>query len=96
MSGLLAYTVVNTIRHQLKQKGINNEWRDIKRIMSTQKIVTTTMVNQYGQTIIIRQWSEPTSQVEQIYAALNYKYKPFGRKKFVVPPDEPSHLKPPD
>lgn len=94
--GLLAYTVVNTIRHQLKQKGINNEWRDIKRIMNTQKIVTTTMVNQYGQTIIIRQCSEPASQVEQIYAALNYKYKPFARKKFVVPPDEPSQLKPPD
>jgi hypothetical protein len=94
--GLLAYTVVNTIRHQLKQKGINNEWRDITRIMNTQKMVTTTMVNNYGQTIKIRQCSEPKQEVEAIYNALNYKHKPFARKKFVVPPAEPDQLKPPD
>lgn len=94
--GLLAYTVVNTIRHQLKQKGINNEWRDIARTMNTQKLVTTTMVNNYGQTIKIRQCSEPKPEVETIYNALNYKHKPFARKKFVVPPAEPDQLKPPD
>ena len=94
--GLLAYTVVNTIRHQLKQKQINNEWRDIARIMNTQKMVTTTMVNKYGQTIKIRQCSEPKPEVETIYNALNYKHKPFGRKKFVVPPAEPDQFKPPD
>jgi Transposase DDE domain len=94
--GLLAYTVVNAIRHQLKQKGINNEWNDITRIMNTQKMVTTTMVNKYGQTIKIRQCSEPTPQVETIYNALKYKHKPFERKKVVVPPDNPDQLKPPD
>ncbi len=93
--GLLAYWVVNTIRYQLKQKGINpvgkssngvnNEWRDIVRIMSTQKIVTTTMDNEYDQQIIIRQCSEPTDGVTKIYTALRYKLKPFTRKKSVVP-----------
>jgi hypothetical protein len=83
--GLLAYWVVNTIRYQLKQKGIKNEWRDIVRIMSTQKIVTTTMDNEYDQQIIIRQCSEPTDAVTKIYTALQYKLKPFTRKKFVVP-----------
>jgi hypothetical protein len=86
--GLLAYWVVNTIRHQLKQKGINNEWRDLVRIMNTQKIVTTTMQNQYKQQIVIRQCSEPTQQVKAIYTALNYKPQPFTRKKSVVPPAE--------
>ena len=86
--GLLAYWAVNTIRHQLKQKEINNEWRDIVRIMNTQKIVTTSMVNEYNQQIIIRQCSEPTEQVNRIYTALNYKPKPFTRKKSVVPPEE--------
>lgn len=86
--GLLAYWVVNTVRYQLKQKGINNEWRDIVRIMNTQKIVTTTMENDSRKQIIIRQCSEPTVPVEKIYAALNYKYKPFARKKSVVPPPE--------
>jgi hypothetical protein len=83
--GLLAYWVVNTIRHQLKQKGITNEWRDIVRIMNTQKVVTTTMNNEYDQQIIIRQCSEPTEQASKIYAALQYKSKPFTRKKSVVP-----------
>lgn len=86
--GLLAYWVVNTIRHQLKQKGIKNEWRDITRIMNTQKMVTTTMKNEYEQEIVIRQCSEPNTEVSQIYRALKYKPKPFSRKKFVVPPNE--------
>ena len=86
--GLLAHWVVNTIRHQLKQKSINNEWRDIKRIMNSQKIVTTTMQNDYDQQIAIRQCSEPTEQVKDMYTALNYKHQPFTRKKSVVPPPE--------
>ncbi|WP_301921089.1 IS1634 family transposase [Ferruginibacter sp.] len=86
--GLLAYWVVNTIRHQLKQKDINNEWSDIVRIMNTQKIVTTTMDNDYEQQIVIRQCSEPTEQVSKIYTALKYKPKPFTRRKSVVPPPE--------
>ncbi|MEJ7827912.1 MAG: IS1634 family transposase [Segetibacter sp.] len=86
--GLLAYWVVNTIRYQLKQKGIHNEWRDIVRIMNTQKIITTTMQTQYEQHIIIRQCSEPNQEVKTIYAALNYKEQPFTRKKSVVPPPE--------
>ncbi len=83
--GLFAYWVVNTIRYQLKQKYINNEWKDIVRIMNTQKIVTTTMDNEYDQQIIIRQCSEPTEEVNQIYTALKYKPQPFSRKKSVVP-----------
>jgi len=83
--GLLAYWVVNTIRYQLKQKGIKNEWRDIVRIMNTQKIVTTTMDNEYDQIITIRQCSEPNEDVTKIYTASQYKSKPFTRRKSVVP-----------
>ena len=86
--GLLAYWVVNTIRHQLKQKGINNEWRNIVRTMNTQKVVTTTMKNDRYEQIIIRQCSEPIEQARVIYKALNYKPAPFTRKKSVVPPAE--------
>ena len=85
---LLAYCAVNTIRHQPKQKDINNEWQDIVRIMNTQKIATTTMDNEYDQQIIIHQCSEPTEQVNKIYTALKFKLPLFTRKKFVVPPAE--------
>jgi hypothetical protein len=86
--GLLAYWVVNTVRHQLKQKGFNHQWKEIVRIMDTQKMVTTTMVDQYDQTIVVRQCSEPNEKVSEIYRLLKYKEKPFSRKKFVVPQTE--------
>jgi len=86
--GLLAYQVVNTIRYQLKQKGINHHWKEIIRVMNTQKMVTTTIVDQYQQTIFIRQCSEPIQKVTEIYQALKYKLRPFTRKKFVVPQTE--------
>jgi hypothetical protein len=92
--GLLAYWVVNTIRHQLKLKGMNNEWRDIVRIMNTQKIVTTSMENDCLQQVLIRQCSEPSEQVNAIYQALRYKPKPFSRKKSVVPLTEIKKMQP--
>lgn len=86
--GLLGYWLVNTVRYQLKQKGINHNWQEVVRIMNTQKVVTTTMVNEYEQTIIIRQCSEPSVDNLKLYTALDFKYKPFTRKKFVVPKQE--------
>ena len=86
--GLMAYWAVNTIRYQLKQKGINIQWKDIVRKMNSQKAVTTSIKNSLNSTIIIRQCSEPSQTVKEICDILGYKYKPFTRKKFVVPPDE--------
>jgi hypothetical protein len=41
--GLLAYWLVSTIRFQLKKEGIHSDWRELVRVMNTQKCVTTTM-----------------------------------------------------
>jgi len=57
--GLLAFWLVSTIRYQLKLQGIQHDWSEIVRIMNTQKSVTTTMENKKGDTIQIRQCSEP-------------------------------------
>lgn len=82
--GLLAYWVVNTIRFQLKSKGINYGWKEIVRIMNTQKAVTTIAQNVHDQAITIRRCSEPNEKVKQLYGALKFKYAPFTRKKSVV------------
>lgn len=82
--GLLAYWVVNTIRYQLKNQGINSGWREIVRIMNTQKAVTTTAQNVADEIICIRRCSEPNQKVKHIYDALKYKYAPFVKKKSVV------------
>jgi hypothetical protein len=86
--GILAYWIVVTVRYQLKQKGYNRDWREIVRIMNTQKCITTTVENTRGQTVSVRQCTEPTQKVKQIYDLMGYKTVPFYRKKSVVIPDE--------
>lgn len=86
--GMLAYWLVATIRYQLKQKGINSDWREIVRRMNTQKCVTTSVVNIKQETISVRQCTVPTKDIKAIYDILHYKYAPFSRKKSVVPPAE--------
>lgn len=83
--GLLAYWVVNTVRFQLKKQKINSEWREIVRIMNTQKCITTTAINVKEQLVSVRRCSEPEDKVKQIYDALKFKHAPFIRKKSVVP-----------
>jgi hypothetical protein len=82
--GLLAYWLVNTIRYQLKQKGITSDWREITRIMNTQKCVTTLAQNKTDEIISVRRCSEPEEKAKTIYDTLKYKYAPFIRKKSVV------------
>ena len=113
--GLLAYSVVNTIRFQLKcgqeispsvetnptaetspsdetnavdnqeiNPAINFCWKEIVRILNTQKAVTTTAHNNYEEVIIIRRCSEPNAKVQAIYDKLKYKPQPFIKRKFVV------------
>jgi hypothetical protein len=82
--GLLAYWLVNTVRHKLKKHHIHSQWGEIVRIMNTQKVVTTSVENDKKQIIRIRKCSEPTDKVKLIYRALEYKPAPFIRKKSVV------------
>ena len=83
--GILAYTLVNTIRYQLKQKGIKHDWSNIVMIMNTQKILTTTMNTYKADKLVIRSCSKPSVACNEIYEALNYKPRPFYRKNIVLP-----------
>ena len=49
--GILAYWLVNTIRHQLKIKKMNYSWQEILRITNTQKIITTSGQNTFNELI---------------------------------------------
>jgi transposase len=82
--GLLAYWVVNTIRHPLKDKGLTWEWKELVRVMNTQKCVTTHMTNDKQQRLSIRCCSKPEPKVALLYDALKMKHAPFIRKKSVV------------
>lgn len=87
--GLLAYQLASTLRFQLKQQGITHEWKEIVRIMNTQKMVTTNLVNTDDERISIRKCSTPEPKVQAIYKALGYEQKPFIRRKSVVPQNIP-------
>ncbi len=77
--GLLAYWVVNTIRYRLKQSGKTHYWLEIVRTMSTQKAITTEATNVLGETVHLRQCSEPTKAATDIYERLKYKKMPFRK-----------------
>lgn len=83
--GLLAYQLVAAIRYQLKASGIHYDWRNIVRLMNTQKLVTTTMKAKDGKLIRIKKSTVPRQEVKEIYEALKYKYQPYVMKKSVVP-----------
>lgn len=83
--GIVAYMVVNTIRYQLKQHNINLDWKNIVRIMNTQKMVVSTVKDSNDQILMIKKCSKPSPKVLEIYHALNFKQTPFKMKKYVVP-----------
>jgi len=69
--------------NKIDTKPINFQWKEIIRIMNTQKSVLTVSQNRYDEVIITRRCSEPTVGVQAIYRRLKYKSQPFTRK-FVV------------
>jgi hypothetical protein len=83
--GVLAYSVVNTIRHKLKNHGINHDWQNIVRIMNTQKVGTITMNQRNGKQINKRVCSIPSAGTQEIYSATGYKSMPFYQKNIVLP-----------
>jgi hypothetical protein len=82
--GILAYWLVNTIRHQLKAKQINSNWSEIVSIANTQKVITTTGQNTYDKKVSIRKCSVPNKNHQQILDILQLKYQPFRKRKSVV------------
>lgn len=82
--GLLAYWLANTIRCQLKSKGINSCWKEIVRIGNTQKVITTTGYNKAEKEIKVRKCSEPEIKLKAIHEALSIKGRPFTKLKSVV------------
>lgn len=80
---ILAYQLVNTIRHMLKEHDIHYDWRNIVRIMSTQQLQTIELPTE-TKIIKIRQPSKPIMEVGQIYRATNCKETQKSLKKYVV------------
>jgi transposase len=79
-----AYQIVSFIRHRLKQQGITHGWKEIKRIMSTQKYELNAINRRDGKTIWIKSCTRPTANTKEIYKLMGYKDIPYYRKNIVV------------
>lgn len=82
--GILAYWIVNTIRHRLKCQGVHHQWNEIVRIGNTQKVITTIGENKSGQIIETRKSSEPEDKLAEILRILQMQVRPFRKRKSVV------------
>lgn len=80
---LLAYQLVNTIRHMLKEKGIHYDWKNIVRIMNTQTVQTIILPTD-KKTIHLRKPAKPIKEVQNIYNATNCQHTQKAIKKYVV------------
>lgn len=80
---MLAYQLVNTIRHMLKQEGIHHDWRNIVRIMATQTIQTIELPTD-KKNIHLRKPAKPIKEVQAIYNATGCEQTQKPIKKYVV------------
>ncbi len=80
---ILAYQLVNTIRHMLKGKGIHHDWTNVVRIMNTQTIQTLELPTDKKE-IHLRKPSKPIKEAQEIYNATHCTQTQTAVKKYVV------------
>jgi transposase len=81
---VIAYHLLHTIRYKLRQKGVRFCWATVRKQLSTQVRITTTMKTKDNRVIYIRKSTkaEPTHRV--IYDALDLPHQPGRTVKTVV------------
>ena len=75
-------TETNKTDNQQNKNTINFCWKEIVRILNSQKAVTTTAQNNYEEVIFSRRCCDTNTKA--IYHKLNDKHLPFTKRKFVV------------
>ncbi len=78
---VLAYHLLICIQTKLRQHDIAMRWWRIRELLSSHVRVTTSMTNQAGERIHIRNCTEPESFHRRIYQALGLKLMPLQRKR---------------
>jgi transposase len=81
---LLAYHLLHTIRFKLRQRGVRFCWTTIRKQLSTQVRVSTTMKRKDGKTIHIRKSSKAEPSHQAIYDALNLPHQPGRTVKTIL------------
>jgi transposase len=81
---VLSYFIVSFIRYRLKQSKLKHCWREIVRIMKTQKCNLSSIINKLGQKIILKNCTRASLKAKKIYDAMNYKSIPFYSRSIIL------------
>ena len=81
---LIAYHLVQTLRHQLKAERINDSWQTVRRKMENQQRVTVILQREDGKTIHLRKATKAEPEQKVIYQALGISAFPGGIKKTLI------------
>lgn len=73
---ILAYHLLHTIRYQLKDQGIHYSWDTLRKQLSRQYRITSTLQLKDGRSVNIRKTSLPTAEQMEIYKALGISNLP--------------------
>jgi len=81
---LIAYHLVQTLRTQLKQRGIHDSWQTIRLKMQNQQRVTVILKREQGYTVHLRKATRAEPHQKQIYDALGISSLPGNTQKTQV------------
>jgi transposase len=81
---VLAYHIIHSIRHQLKQQGVDLSWNAIREGLSSQYRLTTMLATDERQTIHVRQTSQPSQWQRKVYSLLGLAHHPGKRKVAIL------------
>jgi transposase len=78
---VLAYHLLASIQRRLMEKGISYRWETIRKRMSNQTRVTTSVTNDKGERIHTRATTDPEPFHLEIYRALGLPLRPLTNKR---------------
>ena len=81
---VLAYQLVQTLRRQLKGKGIHESWSRLREILSVQHRVTASFQRRDGRALHVRKSTVAEPELKAIYEALGLDPTPGETKKLIV------------
>ena len=81
---VLAYTFVHTIRLQLKAGGIDDAWQTLRKSLSTQMRITTTLQRRDDCTVHVRKATRPEPAQQKILSQLKLSANPGGTQQTTI------------
>jgi transposase len=81
---VLAYQLVQAIRHKLKAAGEHASWASLREVLSVQQRITATFRQRDGRTLHVRKATAAKPALRRIYDALDIYSAPGGVRKHTV------------